>query len=39
MGLSTTQRGTDQDQVSDTRIIINPPNTDENIKSVVERGQ
>ena len=39
MGLSTTQRGTDKDQVSDTRIIINQPNTDENIKSVVERGQ
>ena len=33
MGLSTTQRGTDQE--TDTYL----PNTDENIKSVVERGQ
>ena len=33
MGLSTTQRGTDQE--TDTYL----PSTDENIKSVVERGQ
>ena len=32
MGLSTTQRGTDQE--TDTYL----PNTDENIKSVVEFG-